>query len=99
MSKIHLNSLFVTHSLVHAILLDYMNECNGEDRGEMIATYLPHIAALASTKDGVRAAMLCFWHSIVKDRRVSTRHIHLLHPLFFSIFINKNCFLMERRQF
>lgn len=56
---------------MHAVLLDYLNECNEEDRGEIIAAFLPHIAALASTKDGVHAAMLCFWHSIVKDRRVS----------------------------
>lgn len=56
---------------MHAVLLDYLNECNEEDKGEIIAAFLPHIAALASTKDGVHAAMLCFWHSIVKDRRVS----------------------------
>lgn len=43
----------------------------------MIGTFLPHIAALASTKDGVHAAMLCFWHSIVKDRRVSILSFHL----------------------
>lgn len=62
---------------MHAVLLDYLNECNEEDKGEMITAYLPHIAALASTKEGVRAAMTCFWHSIVKDRRVS---IFLLNP-------------------
>lgn len=77
---------------MHAILLDYLNECNGEDRTEIIATYLPHIAALASTKDGVRAAMLCFWHSIVKDRRVSTRHIHLLQSHFFALSLTKTGF-------
>lgn len=70
-----------TCSLVHAVLLDYLGECTEEDRGEIIATYLPHIAALASTKDGVRAAMLCFWHSIVKDRRVSIEKHSVLHPL------------------
>lgn len=64
--------IFNTRSLVHAVLCDYLNECNQEDRGEIIEAFLPHIAALASTKDGVLAAMTCFWHSIVKDRRVST---------------------------
>lgn len=69
--------LFIAnHSLVHAVLLDYLNECSEEDRTEIIGAYLPHIAALASTKDGVRAAMLCFWYSIVKDRRVSIGIIH-----------------------
>lgn len=56
---------------MHAVLLDYLNEAADEDRAEVIALYLPHIAALSSTKDGVRAAMICFWQSIVKDRRVS----------------------------
>lgn len=65
------------NSLVHAVLLDYLNESGEEDRNEMIGTFLPHIAALASTKDGVHAAMLCFWHSIVKDRRVSILSFHL----------------------
>lgn len=66
---IHLFFFFI--SLVHSVLLDYMSECSEEHRGEIITAFLPHIAALASTKDGVRAAMACFWHSIVKDRRVS----------------------------
>lgn len=69
--RIQMTQFFI-YSLVHAVLCDYLNECTEEDRGEIIAAFLPHIAALASTKDGVLAAMTCFWHSIVKDRRVST---------------------------
>lgn len=56
---------------MHAVLLDYLNECNDEDRNEIVAAYSPYIPSLASTKDGVRAAIICFWNSIVKDRRVS----------------------------
>lgn len=69
------NKKLVDNSLVHAVLLDYLSECNEEDKGEVITMFLPHIPALASTKDGVRAAMICFWHSIVKDRRVSDTNI------------------------
>ncbi len=58
-------------SLVHSVLLDYLNECNDEDRTEMITAFSPFIPSLASTKDGVRSSMICFWNSIVKDRRVS----------------------------
>ncbi|XP_031628885.1 protein penguin [Contarinia nasturtii] len=74
------NKTLVDNSLVHAVLLDYLSECNEEDRGEIIADFLPHIAALASTKDGVRAAMFCFWHSIVKDRRAILKSVreHLI---------------------
>lgn len=70
--QIEVNTKFLFYSLVHAVLCDYLKECNEEDRGEIITAFLPHIAALASTKDGVLAAMTCFWHSIVKDRRVSS---------------------------
>lgn len=63
--------LFFVYSLVHSVLLDYLNECNDEDRAEMITAFSPFIPSLASTKEGVRASMICFWNSIVKDRRVS----------------------------
>lgn len=65
------NKKLVDNSLIHAVLLDYLNECNEEDRNELITAYSPYIPSLASTKDGVRASMICFWNSIVKDRRVS----------------------------
>jgi len=57
------------------VLLDYLNECNDEDRNEIITAFLPYIPSLASTKDGVRSSMICFWNSIVKDRRVSNRKV------------------------
>lgn len=60
------------NSLLHAVLLDYLSECGEEDRNEIITAYLPNIAALASTKDGARAAIVMFWHSATKDRRVSS---------------------------
>lgn len=63
--------LYCFYSLVHSVLLDYLNECNDEDRTEMITAFAPFIPSLASTKDGVRSSMICFWNSIVKDRRVS----------------------------
>lgn len=61
----------VDNSVIHAVLLDYLNEAKEEDRNEIIAAYSPYIPSLASTKEGVRAAMICFWNSIVKERRVS----------------------------
>lgn len=70
------NKKLVDNSLIHAVLLDYLNECNEQDRGEIITAFSPYIPSLASTKDGVRAAMICFWNSIVKERRVSFRPTH-----------------------
>ena len=65
------NKKLVDNSLVHAVLLDYLHECSDEERGEMTVAYSPYIPSLASTKEGVRASMIFFWNSIVKDRRVS----------------------------
>lgn len=82
--KAHLNHLankkLVDNSLVHAVLLDYLNLCNEEDRNEIITAYSPYIPSLASTKDGTRASIICFWNSIVKDRRaiVKTIREHLI---------------------
>lgn len=65
------NKKLIDNSLVHSVLLDYLNECNEEEKAELVTMYSPYIPSLASTRDGVRAAMICFWNSIVKDRRVS----------------------------
>lgn len=72
------NKKLVDNSLVHSVLLDYLNVCNEQDRGEIVTAFSPYIPSLASTKDGVRAAMICFWNSIVKERRVSQRQFFLL---------------------
>lgn len=65
------NKKLVDNSLVHSVLLDYLTECGEEEKAELITMFSPYIPSLASTRDGVRAAMICFWNSIVKDRRVS----------------------------
>lgn len=62
--------IFFFLSLIHSILLDFLNECSDEDRIEMVVAFSPYIPSLSSTKNGVRAATICFWQSIVKDRRV-----------------------------
>lgn len=74
------NKKLVDNAIVHSVLLDYLQECSEEDRAEMIAAYSPYIPSLSSTKDGVRASMICFWNSIVKERRaiVKTLREHLI---------------------
>ncbi|KAJ6637486.1 Protein penguin [Pseudolycoriella hygida] len=74
------NKKLLDNSLIHAVLLDYLNECNDEDRAEMITAVSPFIPSLASTKEGVRSSMICFWNSIVKDRRAIVKSLkeHLI---------------------
>lgn len=50
-------------------------ECTEEDRSEIITIYSPLLAQLSSTKEGSRAASLCFKHSLAKDRRVKILNI------------------------
>lgn len=65
------NKKLVDNGLVHSVLLDFLNECGEADKAEIVTMFSPYIPSLASTRDGVLAAMSCFWNSIVKDRRVS----------------------------
>lgn len=74
------NKKLIDNSVIHAVLLDFLQQSNEEDRTEIMTAYLPYIPSLASTKDGVRAAMHIFYNSIVKDRRaiVKTIREHLV---------------------
>lgn len=74
------NKKLVDNSLVHAVLWEYLNVCSDEEREEMKVAYSPYIPSLASTKDGVRASMMFFANSIVKERRaiVKTLKEHLI---------------------
>lgn len=72
--KAHLEHAFnkkkFENSIIHAILCEYLQECSAEDREEIVTSLIPFIPSLISTKDGARSAILSFWHSSVKDRRV-----------------------------
>lgn len=65
------NKKLIDNALVHAVLLEFLTVCSEEERIEMAQAFNPYIPSLASTKDGSRAAMVIFFNSIVKDRRVS----------------------------
>jgi pumilio family protein 6 len=59
----------IDNSLVHAVLLEYLEEAEEQDRNEIIASYTSHLAAISSTKQGARAATLCYLYSVAKERR------------------------------
>lgn len=65
----------IDNSLVHAVLLEYIEEAEEQDRNEIITAYTSHLAAIASTKQGSRAAVLCYLYSIAKERRAMLKSI------------------------
>lgn len=55
--------------LIHAVLMEFLEEATEEERGEIITAYSTHLAAISSTRQGMKAARLCYQHSPAKDRR------------------------------
>ncbi|XP_055524133.1 protein penguin [Wyeomyia smithii] len=67
------NKQLTDNALLHTLLLDFLQEAAEVERSEVIELYLPHLAAISSTKDGVTAAIFCFLNSVVKDRRAALK--------------------------
>lgn len=65
----------VDNSLVHAVLLEFIEEAAELERNEIITAFIPHLAAIASTKQGSRAAVLCYLYSVAKERRAMLKAI------------------------
>ncbi|XP_053683411.1 protein penguin [Sabethes cyaneus] len=67
------NKQLTDNALLHTLMLDFLQEASEIERSEVIELYLPHLAAISSTKDGVSAAIYCFLNSVVKDRRAALK--------------------------
>ncbi|CRL05875.1 CLUMA_CG019080, isoform A [Clunio marinus] len=65
----------VDNSLVHSVLLEFIEEVGEQERNEMITAFIPHLAVIASTKQGSRAAVLCYLYSVAKERRAMLKAI------------------------
>lgn len=65
----------IDNSLVHAVLLEFIEEAGEQERNEIITAFIPHLAAIASTKQGSRAAVLCYLYSVAKERRAMLKAI------------------------
>lgn len=65
----------VDNSLVHAVLLEFIEEAGETERNEIITAFIPHLATIASTKQGSRAAVLCYLYSVAKERRAMLKAI------------------------
>lgn len=66
------NKKLVDSSLVHAVILEYLKECEADKMEETVTMYSGLIPMMVTTKEGSQAAVLCFWHSTPKNRRVSS---------------------------
>ncbi|XP_055911256.1 protein penguin [Eupeodes corollae] len=69
------NKKLVDSSLVHAIILEYLKECEEDKIEETVTMYSSLIPLLLTTKEGCEAAVLCFWHSTPKNRRAIVKTI------------------------
>lgn len=65
-----LNKKFFNSTLVHSVLLEFLNNCSLEDRAEMIVTLRSSIVELSQTKLGSKVAVICIWHGTNKDRKI-----------------------------
>lgn len=65
----------VDNSLVHAVLLEFIEEAAELERNEIITAFIPHLAAISSTKQGSRAAVLAYLYSVAKERRAMLKAI------------------------
>ncbi|XP_062535043.1 protein penguin [Armigeres subalbatus] len=67
------NKQLTDNALLHTLLMDFLQSAGEVERNEVIELYLPHLAAISSTKDGTSAAIFCFLNSVVKDRRAALK--------------------------
>uniref|UniRef100_A0A182K363 PUM-HD domain-containing protein n=1 Tax=Anopheles christyi TaxID=43041 RepID=A0A182K363_9DIPT len=67
------NKKLTDNSLLHALLAEFLQEAGTTERSEVIELYIPLLASISSTRDGTGAAIYCFLHSVVKDRRAALK--------------------------
>lgn len=58
------------NSLVHAVFLHYLEESEANDIEELAGLSVNSLPHLLTTKDGCHAALICFYNSPTKNRRV-----------------------------
>ncbi|XP_064538641.1 protein penguin [Drosophila montana] len=74
------NKNLVDNSLVHAVILEFMQATDEEKLEETVTALAPLIPHMLTTKDGTEAAIICFYKSTPKNRRAIIKNIkeHLL---------------------
>jgi len=62
------------HSLTHRLLNEYFENCNAEQRTEMIDAIKERVAEIVHTRDGAHAALHCVWYGTAKDRKIIVKN-------------------------
>lgn len=70
-----LNKKFLNSTLLHCVLLEFLNNCSLEDKKEIIAMLKSSIVELSQTKFGSQVAVICIWHGSNKDRKIIMKSI------------------------
>ncbi|XP_076478480.1 pumilio and CPL domain-containing protein penguin isoform X2 [Bombus vancouverensis nearcticus] len=70
-----LNKKFLNSTLLHCVLLEFLNNCSLEDKKEIIAMLRSSIVELSQTKFGSQVAVICIWHGSNKDRKIIMKSI------------------------
>ncbi|XP_017487674.1 PREDICTED: protein penguin-like isoform X2 [Rhagoletis zephyria] len=75
------NKQLVDNSLVHAVILEYLGECEDDKIEETVSSFAPLIPLMLTTKDGTQSATICFYKSTPKNRRAIIKTIkeHLVN--------------------
>ncbi len=53
-------------SIIHRVLLEYLQNCDANQRSEMIDLLAEHLVHMIHTKDGAQVAMTCIWNGSAK---------------------------------
>ncbi|XP_036319280.1 protein penguin isoform X1 [Rhagoletis pomonella] len=69
------NKQLVDNSLVHAVILEYLGECEDDKIEETVSSFAPLIPLMLTTKDGTQSATICFYKSTPKNRRAIIKTI------------------------
>lgn len=70
-----LNKKFLNSTLLHCVLLEFLNNCSLEDKKEIIAMLRSSMVELSQTKFGSQVAVICIWHGSNKDRKIIMKSI------------------------
>ena len=70
-----LNKQLLDLTLVHTVMIQYLEECSTSDRDELVNQLFEHIVVISNSNDGARVAMRCIWFSNNKNRKVIMKNL------------------------
>ncbi|XP_017760998.1 PREDICTED: protein penguin [Eufriesea mexicana] len=65
-----LNKKLLKSTLLHCVLLEFLNNCSKEDKAEIITMLRSAMIELSQTKFGSKVAAICIWYGTNKDRKM-----------------------------